>query len=176
IFTLSLNIQTVAQYEAYVRNLFRELANQVLALYPAAAYPSPKAALDALLSDVFFVCPTRRFVRDVSKYQPKTFLYHFTYVTRAAAQAGLGAFHGSEIPFVFGNAANPTPQERALSNSMMMYWTSFAKIGDPNDGAVPRWPAYTLSEDPHLQLDIPIRADKNLRKPYCDFFESINRP
>ncbi|MCS6936567.1 MAG: carboxylesterase family protein [Candidatus Bipolaricaulota bacterium] len=176
IFTLSLNIQTVAQYEAYVRSLFRGLANQVLALYPAAPYPSPKAALDALLSDVFFVCPTRRFVRDVSQYQPKTFLYHFTYVTRAAAQAGLGAFHGSEIPFVFGNAANPTPQERALSNSMMTYWTSFAKTGDPNEGKLPTWPAYTLSEDPHLQLDIPIRADKNLRKPYCDFWERLQTP
>lgn len=175
LFTGKLNITTPAQYEAFVRALFRENADQVLALYPVSAYPNPKAALDALISDVLFVCPTRKFVRDVAKYQQKTFLYHFTYVTRVAAQLGLGAFHGSEIPFVFGNLASATPQERALSDAMMAYWTNLAKTGDPNEGTLPTWPAYTLNEDPHLQLDIPIRADKNLRKPYCDFFESISR-
>jgi para-nitrobenzyl esterase len=173
IFTVSLGIQTVEQYEAYVRSIFRGLADQVLALYPASAYPSPKAALDALISDVSFVCPTRRFVRDISKSQQKTFLYHFTYVTRAGAQLGLGAFHGSEIPFVFGNLTNPTLQERALSDAMMRYWVNFAKTGDPNDWALPAWPAYTLAGDPHLQLDVPIKADRELRKRYCDFFDQL---
>jgi para-nitrobenzyl esterase len=176
LFTVSLGIQTVEQYEAYVRSIFRGLADQVLALYPASAYPSPKAALDALISDVSFVCPTRRFVRDISKSQQKTFLYHFTYVTRAGAQLGLGAFHGSEIPFVFGNLINPTPQERALSDAMMRYWVNFAKTGDPNDWALPAWPAYTLAEDPHLQLDVPIKADRELRKRYCDFFDQLQAP
>jgi para-nitrobenzyl esterase len=176
IFTVSLGIQTVEQYEAYVRSIFRGLADQVLALYPASAYPSPKAALDALISDVSFVCPTRRFVRDISKSQQKTFLYHFTYVTRAGAQLGLGAFHGSEIPFVFGNLTNPTPQERALSDAMMRYWVNFAKTGDPNDWALPAWPAYTLAGDPHLQLDVPIKADRELRKRYCDFFDQLQAP
>jgi len=176
IFTVSLGIQTVEQYEAYVRSIFRGLADQVLALYPASAFPSPKAALDALISDVSFVCPTRRFVRDISKYQPKTFLYHFTYVTRVGAQLGLGAFHGSEIPFVFGNAVNATPAERALSDAMMRYWGNFAKTGDPNDGTLPTWPAYTLAEDPHLQLDVPIKADRELHKRYCDFFDQLQSP
>jgi para-nitrobenzyl esterase len=176
IFTGKLNITTPAQYEAFVRALFRENADRVLALYPASAYPSPKAALDALISDISFVCPTRRFTRAVAKYQLKTFLYHFTYVTRVAAQLGLGAFHGSEIPFVFGNLANPTPQERALSDAMMAYWTNFAKFSDPNGGTLPLWPAYTLSEDPHLQLDSPITADRELRKPYCDFFDQLQTP
>jgi para-nitrobenzyl esterase len=176
IFTGKLNITTAAQYEAFVRAFFRENANQVLALYPVTDYPTPKAALDALISDISFVCPTRRFVRDISKSQQKTFLYHFTYVTRAGAQLGLGAFHGSEIPFVFGNLTNPTPQERALSDAMMRYWVNFAKTGDPNDGALPTWLAYTLAEDPHLQLDVPIKADRALRKRYCDFFDQLQAP
>jgi para-nitrobenzyl esterase len=176
LFTGKLNITTAAQYEAFVRAFFRENANQVLALYPVTDYPTPKAALDALISDISFVCPTRRFVRDISKSQQKTFLYHFTYVTRAGAQLGLGAFHGSEIPFVFGNLTNPTLQERALSDAMMRYWVNFAKTGDPNDGALPAWPAYTLAEDPYLQLDVPIKADRELRKRYCDFFDQLQAP
>jgi len=97
-------------------------------------------------------------------------------VTRAAAQLGLGAFHGSEIPFVFGNSANPTLQERALSDVIMTYWTNFAQSGDPNDGRLPTWPAYTLSEDLHLQFDVPIKADRELRKPYCDFWDRLQAP
>ncbi len=173
LFTGKLNITTPAQYEAFVRAFFGENADQVLALYPVTDYPTPKAALDALISDISFVCPTRRFTRAVAKYQPKTFLYHFTYVTRVGTQSGLGAFHGSEIPFVFGNSAMPTPQERALSDAMMAYWTSFAKSGDPNAGTLPTWPAYTLSEDPYLQLDIPITGGRELRKPYCDFWDRL---
>ncbi len=176
LFTGKLNITTPAHYEAFVRAFFRENADQVLALYPASAYPSPKAALDVLISDISFVCSTRRFMRDASKYQPKTFLYHFTYVTRVGAQLGLGAFHGSEIPFVFGNSANPTPQERALSDAMMTYWTNFAQSSDPNGGTLPLWPAYTRSEDPHVQLDIPITAGRELRTPYCDFWDRLQVP
>jgi para-nitrobenzyl esterase len=176
LFTGKLNITTPAQYEAFVRALFRENADQVLALYPVSAYPSPKAALDALISDISFVCPTRRFTRDISKYQQKTFLYHFTHVTRLGAQLGLGAFHGSELPFVFGlPAATALPQERTLSEAMMAYWTNFAKMGDPNDGKLLRWPVYTPTEDPHLQLDVPITTGRELRKPYCDFFDAIGR-
>ncbi len=176
IFTGKLNITTPAQYETFVRALFREKSDAVLALYPASAYPSPKAALDALISDLSFVCPTRRFVRDVSHYQQKTFLYHFTYVTRVGAQSGLGAFHGSEIPFVFGNLAAPTPQERALSEAMMSYWTDFAKAGDPNAENLPHWPAYALPNDAHQQLDIPIVTSRELRKSYCDFWDRLSLP
>lgn len=176
LFTSALNINTVAQYEAYVRSIFRGVADQILAIYPASNYPRPRDALDALVSDASFVCPARRFTRAVQRQQPKTYLYHFTYVTRVAAQLKLGAFHGSEISFVFGNLPQAAlPQERALSDAMMSYWTNFAKTGDPNDGTLSTWPAYTLAEDPHLQFDVPIKADRELRKKYCDFFDTLGR-
>lgn len=172
LFSSALNINTVAQYEAYVRSIFRGVAGQVLALYPVS--PTPKAALDALISDVSFVCPTRQFTQAVQRQQPKTYLYHFTYVTRVAAQLNLGAFHGSEISFVFGNLPQAAlPQERALSDAMMSYWTNFAKTGNPNNGALPTWPTYTPAEDQHLQLDVPIKADRESRKKYCDFFDTL---
>ena len=68
----------------------------------------------------------------------------------------LGAAHGMDIPFVFGNfvfgegtdrifTAENEPGRLALSAAMMSYWTQFAKSGRPVTGAgdaVPEWPAW----------------------------------
>ena len=58
----------------------------------------------------------------------------------------LGAFHGAEVPFVFGDTFELTSdEEKALSKAMGCYWRSFAHTGDPNrapPGAFGgRWPA-----------------------------------
>lgn len=44
-----------------------------------------------------------------------------------------GAFHGAEIPFVFGYPAElGTEAEVKLSKTMGCYWSNFAHTGDPN--------------------------------------------
>jgi para-nitrobenzyl esterase len=79
------------------------------------------------------------------------FLYLFDHGYPAADDNGLHAFHASEIPYVFGTAAN-TPQywpkvpdtlaERRLSDAMMGYWTAFAKTGAPMAKDQPAWQPY----------------------------------
>ncbi len=175
IFTFNLAVTTPAQYEAFVRAFFKENAEKVLALYPISQYPRVKDALDALLSDISFVCPTREFTRAVQKYQPKTYLYQFTYVTQIAQRFSLGAFHGSEIEFVFGIlTASASTQERALSDAMITYWTNFARTGELAAAATTiLWPAYTPQEDAHLQLDMPISVGRELQKKQCDLFATL---
>jgi len=65
----------------------------------------------------------------------------------------LGAFHGLEIPFVFGRLTFPRagrfifaeerrPAAEQLSRAMMSYWSQFAATGDPGrgaDGRLPHW-------------------------------------
>ncbi len=78
------------------------------------------------------------------------YLYLFDHGYPAADEAGLHAFHASELPFVFGTAdATPprwpkipaTPRETALSDAMIDYWTSFARSGAPQAAAAP-WSAF----------------------------------
>lgn len=79
----------------------------------------------------------------------------------------LGAFHGLEIPFVFGHfdvgregnrmftAANE-PGRTKLSEAMMSYWTEFARSGRPGsgrDGTLPPWPAWNRATPTFLVLD-----------------------
>lgn len=64
-----------------------------------------------------------------------------------ALAPGIGAYHSSEIPLVFGttevklNASKDTAEEAALSKMMRKAWTSFAK--DPRKGLLDiGWPVY----------------------------------
>jgi len=65
--------------------------------------------------------------------------------------AGLHAFHASELPFVFGTPARTTPlwpripdtvRERMLSDAMLDYWTSFAATGRPAAKKAAAWSPY----------------------------------
>jgi len=64
-------------------------------------------------------------------------------------QAGLHAFHASELPYVFGTLDGTPPNwpkvpesDRPLSDAMLGYWANFAKSGTPSATGAPAWPAY----------------------------------
>lgn len=55
----------------------------------------------------------------------------------------LGAYHGADIPLVFGNLPPDLPwtdADRRVSGLMMAYWINFARSGDPNGPGLPTWP------------------------------------
>ena len=83
-----------------------------------------------------------------------SFLYLFDHGYPAADQAGLHAFHASELPFMFGTLDRTpprwpkiptTPQESRLSNAMVGYWTSFARTGRPEARDEAPSPPYSAS-------------------------------
>jgi para-nitrobenzyl esterase len=83
----------------------------------------------------------------------------------------LGAAHGLEIPFVFGNWEIPFGKtgrllfndenragREALSAAMMSYWAEFALRGDPGrgrDGTLPRWAPWGDDGEKYVVLDTP---------------------
>ena len=174
LFTTTITITTAAQYEAYVRATNPVLADELLKIYPASAFATPKAAYNALLGDALFVCPARAAAKMMSARVP-TYLYHFTHVTTVGATYGLGAFHASELWFVFGNyggaLASPSAGERALGEAIGSYWTSFAKGQEPTASVA--WPKYTVADDKHLVLSTTIAAGTALNKTRCDALEKL---
>jgi para-nitrobenzyl esterase len=67
--------------------------------------------------------------------------YFFTF------QLGGRAGHGYEIPFVFDNLQAvfpPTESRQKLADEMSEAWIAFARHGDPNHPALPKWPSYTI--------------------------------
>ncbi|KAF8890726.1 triacylglycerol lipase 3 [Infundibulicybe gibba] len=68
----------------------------------------------------------------------------------------LGIAHSSEIDYVFGVLANPTPTAISLSGIMQDYWISFVNSLDPNDGLGNKrlqWAQYTPSNQVSMQLN-----------------------
>jgi para-nitrobenzyl esterase len=64
----------------------------------------------------------------------------------------LQAHHAMDLPFVFDNTDVPdttkgAPGARELAAIMSRTWATFARTGNPENPALPRWPAYTPDAD-----------------------------
>ena len=173
-------ITTEMIYAGAIHMVFGQvLGDQVLALYPASDFRSPRAAMVAVTTDARFVCPSRQIARAVAANQTeRVYRYFFTHaLDNSPMLRPLGAWHGLELLFVFNhlNVAGyvPSPGEVALSESMIRYWTRFALTGDPNGVASP-WPAYDVATDPYLALDNTIAAGAGVRTTRCDFWDKLS--
>ncbi|MFD4671384.1 carboxylesterase/lipase family protein [Lentzea sp. NPDC058450] len=106
-------------------------AQRVLAAYPPKG-GDERVQLSKALSDMTSTCPTRELRR-----QTGAFGYEFTepappMIFPDMPDFPYGAYHGSELPFLF-NYANTTltPKQQRLSDEMVEAWTRFARTGHP---------------------------------------------
>jgi para-nitrobenzyl esterase len=176
LFTQTLVISNEAQYEAIVKAGNPLIGDQLLSIWKASDYPTPKDAYTALVGEGLFVCPARHAVRAVSK-RTSAWLYHFEHVPPIGKTLGLGSFHSSELFFVFGNFdqyyATPSEEELALSKTMEGYWTRFAKAADPNGGTALAWPKYDATADSHMVFETTQSIGTNLVKAHCDALDAL---
>jgi len=174
LFTRMKTIDTEADYEAAMAALVPAHTSDLIALYPPASYPTFVAAYDAALTDLVFVCQTRAQVRALAAHGTPTYLYLFTKLTAFGSATGLGVYHGSELPFVFGNltaVSGMTADDRALSSQVVGAWTRFAATGDPNAAGAASWPPNTTASDAYLEIGEPIQAGTGLHASTCDAIE-----
>lgn len=160
------------------------VADQVLALYPASGYDTPRYALIAVHSDSGVTCA----VRDVASVaagaqRPAVWRYLFTHRFENDAMLNRRrAFHTAELFFVFGNLQNingtryvPSAAELALSDQLMDYWSHFAASGNPNNMG-DQWPAYEAQNERMLELDENITVLDGYHVPQCNFFSTLPQP
>ena len=130
-------------------------------------YQRASLALGALGTDVAFACPARKAVMSLSKYV-KAYAYEFNDehapLIVGAATFPLGAYHSAEVQYLFNiDSGRFTPQQQQLSNTMIDYWTHFAKDGNPNSTGVPLWSSYSAGTDQYQSLVPPRRwSSRNL--------------
>jgi para-nitrobenzyl esterase len=170
--TRGMDIPDAAAFETYVRSVYPELAEEMLAHYDASSPDAAKAAIDKVIHDLFFAGPVRAHAESQAASGAQTWLYHFTHVPPTAWGAGLGSHHAAELVYVFGTltrreeggerplgltpVGDYTDTDTALSGAMRGYWVQFAATGNPNRGGLPPWPVFHPETDRHLELSSAI--------------------
>jgi para-nitrobenzyl esterase len=168
-------VTTEAEYLAALQARYGGLANDVAAVYPASSFASPQDALARAFGDQILVCPTYDTARRAAAGHARTYLYNFSreIPIPILQQLGLGAFHGSEIPYVFGSITPPTPDDAAIGETMRGYWTRFADRGNPNGKGALRWPRYRERRDERIDFDVETSVLTGFRHAECEFWWGV---
>ena len=143
--------KTHAEYDAMVQRIYGDLADKYLELYPGTDIE--ESALEAG-RDAFYGWSAVRLARAQTRIGAPAYLYFFDHSYPAEVAKHLEAFHGSELPYEFGDVGSndkfpknwplppPEMEEKALSEAMMNYFTSFARNGYPMAHEEPSWKPY----------------------------------
>jgi para-nitrobenzyl esterase len=149
------------QYRTLLAYVYGSKADQIASLYPVQAPGTATASFIKLLTEMGFAAPSKFAAASMANVEEPSYLYKFTMTPGDPRIAQLGAFHGLEIIYVFGNLdkvsmQNVRAEDKALSETMMGYWVNFASNGDPNGSALPGWPAYVLESDQFQELGMEV--------------------
>lgn len=162
---------SAADYERIIREQYGDLANEFLRLYPS---DNVHESIFATTRDALYGWTAVRLVKKQAALGQPSFLYLFDHGYPAADTAGLHGFHASELPYVFGTPDRTpprwpkipdTPEEKSLSDAMTMYWSSFARTGQPRASNEPDWPSYSPSE--------AYMAFRNVPQPSAQLFQGM---
>ncbi len=169
-FVAAVSVPTARVFEALVRAQLGAVAEDVLALYPVGDFASPKAAYEAVVSDLSFICPALGFAAATAGGDAPAFTYHFTRALEGRL-AERGAFHGIELFYLFGRFDQlgypPRADDLALASAIQGAWTAFARGEDPTPGTT-TWPRYDAEAASVLVLDVPPSVAETIREGRCE--------
>jgi para-nitrobenzyl esterase len=116
------------------------------------------------------------------------YVYNFSHMPAGWAAEPCVAFHGVEIPYVFGAIPNgltvptilflsrsggctsndPGADERdhEVAENVMRLWTQFARTGNPSVEGLAAWPPYTEAGDRYLNIGYDIEVRQGIREAY----------
>ncbi len=131
-----------------------------------------KGGQDMMGDDIFGV-NIRFAAQNNEEAQQPTYAYHFTRIPPSDKQT-IGAAHAAELPFVFDSNESimgNSDEDTALADVMGLYWTNFAKTGNPNLPVTPptQWPNFqdenwmilsANTGDPVTEVQTHLRQEK----------------
>jgi para-nitrobenzyl esterase len=186
-------VHNQAQYRKWSAEKLGPMADRMLALYPAATDADAHAAASLAQGDLVFLYGTRAVLRAAAKANPNCFQYQFTRVNGVGRQIHWGAFHASEIAYIwetlpdsvygtgknlFGdfsvNADTYNEQDARLSQAMSEAWVAFAKTGSPNGPGLATWPAFSAGAESYMEFGDRILVKQSLRQKEVDFMSEFS--
>ncbi|ACS59808.1 carboxylesterase/lipase family protein [Rhizobium leguminosarum] len=152
--------------EAKLKERFADKSDAVGKAF-MAAYPEKKIA-DAYFLDLRFRPGAIRDL-DLKAKQNGAPVYSYMFAYESPVLDGIAmAWHCSELPYVFANAAlvktstGGGSDALALSRKVSQAWVNFARNGKPSAEGLPDWPAYTTDKPATMVLDKQSRVSVDL--------------
>jgi para-nitrobenzyl esterase len=171
--------KTMDDFRKRIEAQFPGRAKEFDAVYPVTSEAEIADALLGLGRDQTFTLEMRTWARMVTAAGRHAFLYQFTHVPPSPNAKTWGAYHASEIAYVFGTLRNRnwpyTDTDVTLSDRMSSYWSNFATAGDPNGKGLPAWTPYDTTAEPYLDLGDTVQTKHHLLKAQLDFLEQARQ-
>ncbi len=166
---------SVATYRSDARRTYRAEADEFLRLYPVAADADVAAARKAAGRDRARVS-IDLWARAQMKASGRMYTYYFDRAIPWPAHPEFGAFHTSEVPYIFQTIHRLDrpwkPVDNKLSDTISSYWVNFARTGDPNGTGLPPWPAYDPASHQTMELGSRVGAMAEATPPKLAFLLS----
>jgi para-nitrobenzyl esterase len=179
---------TAESFTAQAKGEFAENAGKFLALYPATSDTEAQTSAGDYSSDRFIIFSTWRWLEaQVQTGQAPVYRYRLDLGSPGDKfhPAAIGAFHSDDIEYVFGTLDSrqeftARPEDRKLSDQIQIWWTNFARTGDPNGSAanatpgLPRWPTYNAATGwMVMHLDATSEARPDTQRDRYLFLDSV---
>jgi para-nitrobenzyl esterase len=164
---------------------FGDRASQFLTAFPGGNDAEALASIQEYSTAKFIAFGTWKWLEaQTATGKAPAYRYRFDLVPPPdpARPNRFGAFHSDDIEYVFGNLDSRKgiawrPEDYAMSEQMMTYWSSFARTGDPNRGVkgtnLPLWPVYApASGSKVMYLNQPSTSEKDPLRDQFLFLQS----
>lgn len=176
------NRMSVRTYEALIEVLFKDNADAVLAKF----YPDDNNSMVTICNKVLtfdYFAGVWHVADTTAAIGAPVYMYRFTHVPDTSVKR-YGAYHSIELYYVFGNFAKgivfpvgipDTAAEVQLSQTIMKYWTNFAKTGNPNGPGLPDWPTFSASTGNYMEFGDQPAAKTGLMLEYRDLMKKLEK-
>ena len=173
--TLFTDDLTLKTYKNWISKHFKGHEEEIYKEFPIRNGDDFLSIANRFLTALWFTEPARFLARSMTARGAPVYRYQFTHVPNNFWMSGMGAYHGVEIPYVFGNVDkdDPTATDKRLSEAITDYWVRFAAQGNPNGPGLPAWPVYDRAAEPYLELGESIFVKSDLDRQACDLIEKI---
>jgi carboxylesterase type B len=165
----------VANYRKTMQERYGDLAATFFKLYPNATQEQSGNAQKAAYRDAGLVGMFMWAEQRGKTAKNKAFTYYWTHPEPGPDTARYGAFHTSEVPYVF-NTLNQskrpwTGEDRKFADLMGSYWVNFTKTGDPNGKGLPQWPAFNRSSKTTMEIGVKTGPRPVAEQAKLEFWE-----
>lgn len=159
------NNVTVADYQSEYSQMFLNFSTEFFKLYPADNATEAGDSINELFRDLSRVS-TWTWALDWMAGGAKSNVYTYYWTHTPAEGSADGAYHGSELWYVFNNIPYAdysnvtwTTADFEIEVNMTTYWANFIRTGNPNGGNLTYWPPTTNSSETTFWLGDSWGAD-----------------